>query len=134
MRNDRESHLLKTWAFLGLTSAFVLCVQVRFSLAADIIEAVPLAHSVVIIDQQSGAVTQCTGLLNTTLQQPVGSCGQIGTVTPPPTGTNLITKNEDYFVFVLNSAARTLFSCLANFNAQTLAPTGTCNVAMRNVP
>jgi hypothetical protein len=128
------SRLLKTSVLIGLFSALALLGQIKTTLAADIIEAVPVSHSVVIINQTSGAVTQCTGVFNLTLQQPQGSCSQIGTVTPPPAGTSFVTKNEDYFVFILNSTSRTLYACVANFNNQTSAPSGSCQIAMMNVP
>jgi hypothetical protein len=134
MRYHLTSRLLKTLALIGLISAFAVLGQTKTLLAADIIEAVPVTHSVVIINQTSGAVTQCVGVFNLTFQQPQGSCSQIGTVTPPPAGTNFVTKNEDYFVFILNSSTRTLYACVANFNNQTSAPAGLCQIAMMNVP
>jgi hypothetical protein len=94
----------------------------------------PLSFSVVIIDQQNGSVTQCTGLFNTTIQQPVGSCSKIATVTPPAANTNLITAVEDMFVFILNPGTRTLYRCPVTINSQTANPTGNCAVAMANVP
>jgi len=143
MLGQTRSLLMKTLVLLGLGSvaAFPHFASSRAAVAQGaptflmitVAGQVPPSNSVIIINQANGTVTQCSGLFNITLQQPVGSCSPRGKVTPPSGNSSLITAVEGSFIFILNSNTGTLFRCLVSTDTQS-NPTGSCAIAMQKVP
>jgi hypothetical protein len=92
-------------------------------MAVDILEVVEVSHSIAIVNQQSGKVTQCTGLFNVKTNRTVVQCKKIRTITPSP---NLLIKVEGYFLFIVDSISGSTSQCLVTFDALSLDPTGSC--------
>jgi hypothetical protein len=90
------------------------------------------ANSLIVIEQNSGDVTECSEILNAQ-GLPASKCQLIGTITPTATTVTLMTTVVGPIVYILNPTTTVLFQCSGLVNSDGF-PAGSCSTAMPSVP
>lgn len=89
----------------------------------------PVSGGVVIVNQTSGSITFCSGLLNGNTNQPLGKCAAIGSIAPVNLNGNVQVNagtTANLVFFVTNTATGAIAQCSMMTNGNTGAPIGTC--------
>jgi hypothetical protein len=94
-----------------------------------------VSGGVLIVNQTSGTITYCSGLINGRTNKPLGKCAVIGTISPTNLAGNLQinagTTASDV-AFVTNVASGATLQCGLMVNGYTGAPYGGCVALQAN--